>query len=130
MKYLLDTNTVICLMKNQHNIRERIIEVGLSNCAVSEITIAELYVGYFKGKNQKQLKEVENVNKLFKVLPISPAIINYAENRAFLESNGNKIDDFDLLIGATALVNKLTIVTHNKKHFARIPNLKVEDWQP
>lgn len=129
MQYLLDTNIVICLMKHQHNIPQRIIDAGLANCMVSEITIAELYVGFFKGQNKKQLREVEEVKRLFKVLPISPVIEKYAEIRAYLEQSGKRVDDFDLLIGVTALQNNLTMVTHNTQHFLRIPNLKVEDWQ-
>lgn len=116
-------------MKHQHNIAERIIEVGVKNCAVSEITIAELYVGFFKGKNQKQLREVEEVKRLFTVLPISPVIKLYAEIRALLEQSGKKIDDFDLLIGVTALQNDMTVITHNTQHFSRIPSLKFADWQ-
>ena len=40
-----------------------------------------------------------------------------------------RIDDFDLLIGASALTHNMTLVTHNAKHFARIPNLTMEDWE-
>lgn len=46
-----------------------------------------------------------------------------------LERKGMRIDDFDLLIGATALKNSLTLVTHNIKHFKRIPGLPIEDWE-
>lgn len=47
MKFLLDTNAVICMMKGVYGVRERILEAGLCNCFVSEVTIAELLVGYF-----------------------------------------------------------------------------------
>lgn len=129
MKYLLDTNAVICMMKKQHGIQQRILEVGLDQCAVSEITLAELYVGMYKGKDERQRKEVEAVERLFPILPITPAIELYARNRANLELSGKRIDDFDLLIGSTALIHDLVIVTHNKKHFDRIPNLQIVDWE-
>lgn len=130
MKFLLDTNAVICMMKGTYGVRERILEAGLCNCYVSEITIAELLVGYFKtNKNEKQLQEVHSVQKLFKVLPISPALAKYAETRVYLEGEGKRIDDFDMLIGCTALVNDCIVVTHNKKHFERIPQLVLEDWE-
>lgn len=61
MKYLLDTNAVICMMKRQHGIQQRILEAGLDQCAVSEITLAELYVGFFKGKDERQRREVDAV---------------------------------------------------------------------
>ena len=41
---------------------------------------------------------------------------------------GRRIDDFDLLIGVTALQNNLTMVTANVKHLERIPNLIIENW--
>lgn len=96
MKYLLDTNAVICMMKRQHGIQQRILEEGLEQCAISEITLAELYVGLYKGKDERQRKEVDAVKQLFDVLPVTPAIELYAKNRAGLEMSGNRIDDFDL----------------------------------
>jgi len=38
------------------------------------------------------------------------------------------IDDFDLLIGVTAVANNLILVTDNEKHLKRISKLKVENW--
>lgn len=45
-----------------------------------------------------------------------------------LEKQEMRIDDFDLLIGTTAVANNLTIVTDNVKHLARIPNAQIENW--
>lgn len=117
------------MMKRQHGIQQRILEAGLNQCVVSEITLAELYVGFYKGKDERQRKEIDAVKRLFSILPITPAIELYAKNRADLELTGNKIDDFDLLIGSTAVVHDLVVVTHNKKHFDRIPDLRVVDWE-
>ena len=47
---------------------------------------------------------------------------------AHLRAKGRPIDVEDVLIGATALLKGLTVVTNNIKHFRQIPNLKVEDW--
>jgi len=48
--------------------------------------------------------------------------------RAQLEKAGTPIDPFDILIGATALANQSTLVTHNIKEFSRIDKLSIEDW--
>ena len=48
--------------------------------------------------------------------------------RADLRRQGISVDDMDLLIGATALVYDLTVVTHNTRHFRQIPGLRLEDW--
>ena len=52
----------------------------------------------------------------------------YARLRVRLEQQGTPLDDFDLLIAATALQEDLTLVTANKRHFERIEGLRLEDW--
>jgi tRNA(fMet)-specific endonuclease VapC len=44
------------------------------------------------------------------------------------EKKGKPLDDFDLLIGATAVSNNLTLVTKNVSDFDRLENIKIEDW--
>jgi tRNA(fMet)-specific endonuclease VapC len=39
------------------------------------------------------------------------------------------IGEFDLMIAAIALANKLTLVTHNTVEFGREPGLLMEDWE-
>ncbi len=130
MKYLLDSNVLISLFKNKFGIRDSILRVGRGNCAVSELSIGELLVGAYKGMNPKQIQEVDMAKSLFSIIPVTYGIIDlYARNRAILESQGKKIDQIDLLIGSTAVYHNLTIVTHNTKHFERIPNIKIEDWE-
>ena len=48
--------------------------------------------------------------------------------RAGLRPQGISVDNMDLLIGATALVYDLTVVTHNTADFQHIPGLRLEDW--
>lgn len=48
--------------------------------------------------------------------------------KAELEAKGMRIDEFDLLIGATAVFNKMVMVTSNVKHFERIPEIQIENW--
>ena len=45
-----------------------------------------------------------------------------------METKGERIDDFDLLIGATAIANGLTMVTDNVRHLGRIPDIELENW--
>ncbi len=46
-----------------------------------------------------------------------------------LSKNGLTVDDFDLLIGSTAITYGYTLVTNNEKHFIKIPGLKVVNWK-
>ena len=117
------------MLKNKYDIREAVVKVKPENCYVSEITIAELYYGASKS-NQKaeRLKDVDFIVEKFNVLPIYPALSLFGDLRAELEEQGARIDDFDVLIGATALRNKLTLVTDNIKHLGRLPNIIIENW--
>lgn len=130
MNYLLDTNVLIDLFKNKYGIREAILKVGRQQCFISSLTIGELLVGAYKGMNIRQKSEVEKTKELFTTLSVSESVIDiYAKTRAQLELSGIRLDDIDLLIASTALFHNLTVVTHNVKHFDRIPGLKIEDWE-
>ena len=50
------------------------------------------------------------------------------KKNARLRKIGRTIDDFDLLIGSTAVELNLTIVTNNVAHFENISNIKLENW--
>ncbi len=129
-RFLLDTNICISLLKNKYGIREKIIEVEPKNCFVSEITIAELYYGASKSNNREErIKDVEFIATKFDVLPIFPALELFGDIKAKLEADGNRIDDFDILIGATALINNMVVVTDNIKHLERLPNINIENWK-
>lgn len=127
-RYLLDTNVLIAMLKDKNDVRKQILKVGFENCYVSEISIAELFYGAAKGGRKKNMEDVNHILRLFEILPIFPSLKMYGQVKAMLEMQGRRIDDFDLLIGTTALQNKLTMVTANVKHLERIPNLIVENW--
>ena len=128
-QYLLDTNIVIFLFKGLKNIGDKIDSVGLKNCFISEITLAELEYGALKSQRlEHHLAILNEFLEEIEVLPIYNAISIYASERVRLERLGTRIDDFDLLIGATAVANSLVIVTNNVAHFERILGIEIEDW--
>ena len=129
MSYLLDTNIIIFFFKGKHDIDRKMAAVGKENFFISEITLAELkYGARYSSRPEKHLLEVEELLKIITVLPITTAIDLFAEEKARLRKAGNLIDDFDLLIGCSALAHDLTLVTNNVRHFARLERLKIEDW--
>ena len=129
MKYLLDTNICISLLKNQYGIREAILNVKTKNCFVSEISIAELYYGASKSNNREErVKDVDFIVSHFGIVPIFRALPLYGDLKAKLEKDGNRIDDFDILIGSTAIANGMVMVTDNIKHLGRLPGIKIENW--
>lgn len=128
-QFLLDTNICIYYIKGLHNLKSKFKEVGPDNCFISEITLAELKFGVAKS-NQKEKNQsvLENFLSGIQILPIFPALDIYAEEKARLQKSGEIIDDFDLLIGATAVSFELTIVSNNTRHFSRLNNIKLENW--
>jgi tRNA(fMet)-specific endonuclease VapC len=50
------------------------------------------------------------------------------EVRGTLLQQGISIPTADLIIGCTALVHDLTLVTHNTADFQQIPGLRLDDW--
>lgn len=129
-KYLLDTCTCISMFRNEGRVRETLQDVGIKNCYISEITVAELYFGLAKANNQKRmLDDIRRVQQLFRVIPAYSSFREYGELRYSLERTGLRVDQFDLLIGATAIHHNLTLVTSNIKHFERMQNLEIENWK-
>ncbi|MCB0854891.1 MAG: type II toxin-antitoxin system VapC family toxin [Bacteroidetes bacterium] len=128
-EYLLDTNICIFFFKGRYNLDEKIKKVGLENCFISEITLAELIYGAEHSADpQKHWKKVNEFQKGIQVLPIFNVLKTYGKEKSRLRKLGQLIDDFDLLIGATAIENDLILVTNNTRHFSRIENIQLEDW--
>jgi tRNA(fMet)-specific endonuclease VapC len=128
-KYLLDTNICIFLFKGKYNLNDRINKIGFKNCCISEITLAELKYGAECSdrvfENNKMVNEFANE---LTILPIYNSLSLYAKEKARLRKAGNLIDDFDLLIGVTAVANNMILVSDNEKHLKRISKLKIENW--
>lgn len=127
--YLLDTNVIIEVLRGNSDIISKIESVGQENCYISEITIAELLYGAVRGNNQKNFHDVVRIEKEFEVLPIRPSFQMYAETRNKLRQHGTPIDHMDLFVAAVAMYHDMTLVSHNTKHFVRIDDLKLTDWQ-
>lgn len=128
-KYLLDTNICIFFLKGLFELDSKIKEVGLENCFISEITVAELKFG--AEKSQKVVRNrlvVSTFISQMNILPIYSSLDSYAQEKNRLQKQGTPIDEFDLLIGATALANDLVLVTNNTKHFKRLTDIQIEDW--
>lgn len=128
-KYLLDTNICIFMLKNRYNIRTIINDNIVDNCYISELSIAELYYGAYKSIcPDRGIKEVQLILSRFKMIPVSDSLALFGQLKADMERKGNKIDDFDLLIGATAITHDFIMVTDNVKHLGKIHGIQLENW--
>ena len=62
-----------------------------------------------------------------RVLPVTPAIV---QRWGEITVRGQRVHDADMLIAATGLVHRMTVVTHNIKNFRGIPGLEIADpWE-
>lgn len=127
--YLLDTDICVFFLKGKYNLADKIDSVGIDNCFISEITVAELLFGAENSQNfEKHIKEVIFFEENFKVIPISKVLRFYAKEKVRLRKSGTPVAEFDLLIGSTAVSHDLILVTRNQKHFRKISNLQLENW--
>ena len=65
---------------------------------------------------------------MFDVISIKDSVELFGSNKAYLKNKGLIIDDFDILIGSTAIKHNLIMVTENVKHLSRLPGISVENW--
>ena len=128
--YLLDTDTVSYFLRGNPRVIENFkIHRGRPK-ALSVITYGELIYGC--RKSQCSVQNLNRVKQLVENYPMidvtRPVMDCFGEVKAHLEKSGTPIDDFDLLIGCTALTMNYAIVTNNVRHYQRIPGLKVVNW--
>jgi len=130
MIYMLDTDTVCFFMKdNPKNIRLRVAKHDKDKFCISAITLAELLFG-LKRNYSKQLDFwLHVIIDKFEVIAFDDTSASiYGEIRTSLEKSGEPLDNMDILIAATALKAGAVLVSHNIKHFKKIKDLEVEDW--
>ena len=130
LQYMLDTDTCIYVMKNQPvELRTRFSELAEQLC-ISSITLAELHYGAEKSaRTMESLQAIEHFVARLEVLSFSPkAASHYGRLRAELERAGTPAGPHDMLIGAHARAEGLTVVTNNVREFARMPGVRVENW--
>ena len=130
MKYLLDTDTCIFALRASGSLRERFGALDPASIAVSVVTLAELrYSASCSARPEANHRAIDDFANGVPVLGLDEeAARTFGEIKARLRNRGALIDDLDLLIAATAHRYRLTLVTHNIQHFARIDGLQLEDW--
>ena len=130
MRYMLDTNICIYVIKNKpETVIKRFLERDPDELCISSVTYAELMYGVEKSQRVDK-------NRLAMMLFLSPITIldfnaRAAEEagkiRAELEKKGTPIG-LDVLIAGHAKAEELTLVTNNTREFVRVENLELEDW--
>ncbi len=134
MKYLLDTNAVVALLRNEPpkvRGRYRKAEAGGDHLALSSVVLFELWYGVAKSSRVQ-----ENTERLRILLSGEMELLDFDDEdartagqvRADLERAGTPIGAYDLLIAGQALRRGLTVITANTSEFGRVDGLNWEDW--
>ncbi len=130
LRYLLDTNIVIYVLKRRPVEVLSTFNANASRMAISAITIAELLHGAEKSSRvSENLAAIEDFCSRLQVLPYGPkAAQHYGAIRAALEKLGQPIGVNDMHIAAHARSEGLVLVTNNLAEFARVPAIETENW--
>ena len=130
--FLPDTNAWIRFLNpGENQVKERLDALHVDSIFVCAVVKAELYYGAMKSRQRKDnLALLSDVFRRIRSLPFDDlAAYHCGEVRAALDRAGRPIGPYDLQIAAIALAHDLTVVTHNTDEFARVPGLKLEDWE-
>jgi tRNA(fMet)-specific endonuclease VapC len=127
IKYILDTGWIIRHLRGIQSYTKAIQSLGGHHLGISIASIAELYEGIARSKNgpsaERTLREFFS-DKI--ILPITRRTCRiFGEEKAGLRRTNRLIGDFDILIAATCLEHRATLLTTNKEHFQRLPGLQI-----
>ncbi len=131
MRYVLDTNIVIAALNGREQILDRLEEVAGEDVGIPVVAVAELLYGAHRSQQRdNNLAKVRCLNRTFAILPVTKTVAErYGETRAELESRGEPLMDFDLIIACTAIAHAAALVTNDRAlHDHAIPGLTIEDW--
>ena len=131
MRWMLDTDTCIAIMKGQsvaalRKLRGKSVgQVGLSSIAMSELSCGA-------AGSDRPIQNFSALKGFLAALEVAPydhaAALEYGALRAALEKLGRPIGSLDTLIAAHALALDAILVTHNTREFERVKKLRLEDW--
>jgi tRNA(fMet)-specific endonuclease VapC len=130
LKYMLDTNIAIYVIKNRPINALASFNRHAGHICISAITLAELLHGAEKSaKPEHNLRQVEDFVSRLDVLEYgNKAAAHYGDIRADLERKGMPIGVNDLHIAGHARSEGLTLVTNNLREFERVDGLRLDNW--
>ena len=129
--YVLDTDHCIELLRGNPKVLSRLKSLSRhAEIHTTIITAAELFYGAHRlPKPQQRLREISALQRDMEILALDlEAAEVYGQFKANLAQRGEILADNDLLIASITLKRGFILVTHNTHHYARIPNLRLEDW--
>ena len=128
--YLIDTDILVYSLKGHERVVHHLRRTATAPKAISVISYGELLYGARKSARcEENLARVRRLGEVLPVIEVSPAIMEtFGSLKARLEGTGRRLDDFDLVIAATAITLGYRLVTNNERRFARIAGLALDNW--
>jgi tRNA(fMet)-specific endonuclease VapC len=125
---LLDSDHCIALLRGRLMLQKWILPS--EELAITAISVGELCHGAYKSvRSVQNLARIDLLLATVTILPFEQgAAQRFGYLKATLEQAGQRLADLDLQIASIALEYNTPLVTHNKRHFERIPGLVLEDW--
>lgn len=127
MTHLIDSDRIASFLKGIPAAVELVRPLLFGRPAISIISYGEIYEGILTGREPaRQEASFSEFLTPCRILGVDERVaLRYAEVRGLLRRQGNLIPDNDLFIASTALVHGLTLVTGNRRHFDRVPGLRI-----
>ncbi|OQA19057.1 MAG: tRNA(fMet)-specific endonuclease VapC [Chloroflexi bacterium ADurb.Bin360] len=125
---ILDSDHCVALLRGRLNLTGRV--PATEELATTTVSVGELVHGAHKSARVAQnLSSLEVLLATLRLLPYdAEAARCFGYLKAELERRGLIIGELDLQVSAIALSYQVPLVTHNTRHFDRIPGLLLEDW--
>ncbi len=127
LSYLIDTDWIIHYLNGNEEIVRKIRSLGKGGLAVSTISLAELYEGIYYSTNPSgNEKALDDFLSGVSILGVEREVCKvFGKERGRLRQLKKMIGDFDLLIAATCLCHKLTLLTNNRRHYEMVEGLNI-----
>lgn len=128
-KYMLDTNMVSHILKQQPKVMEKLFSVPMSALCISAITEAEIFYGLAKKPEAKKLHHaVKELLLRVEVLPFDSHIAReYGKFKTMVQQQGKMLMPLDMQIAAHAYAINAVLIS-NDQAFHQIKGLSVKDW--
>ena len=123
MQYTLDTNSILYYLRNQKNLNKHFVFIVQGSSPISLSVIAKIELFSYPELQDDEAKEIQGFIKDFRIDELDNVIVD----QTIKIRKKYKLKLPDAIIAATALVNNSTLITHNKKDFQKIKNLKIID---
>jgi len=131
---LVDTSIIVDVDRGKQDVIDLCRQLTATDSAsISTVSVSEILTGSFLRKDYKvAVRKAEKVLRQFRWVSLNgDAAKLIAELNAYLISKGQPIEYQDVAIAASFIVERCDILlTENKEHFERLPNLKGKVMTP